>query len=112
MAHQHLAQVPADHLPEPDRRIMAPAGQGFAVGGKGQSDDPVGMPDERLDAGRWLRLLDLPQSNLPREAAASEQASIRTPGGRIHRISMWQRLEVRACLGIPESHGPIISSAG
>src|SRR5438270_6370320 len=70
------------------------------------------MPHERLDAGGWLGLLDLPQPNLPREAPAGEQAPIRTPGDRIHRIRMWQRLEVRATLGSPEPDGRIISPAG
>src|SRR5260370_11522964 len=61
----------------------------------------------------WLHLLHLPQSNLHVEASTGEQASIGTPGQRIHRAAMAsERLQVRAQLRVPEPNGRIISAAG
>src|SRR2546427_6427215 len=69
------------------------------------------MPRDRLDTGGWRRLLHLPQPNPPIKAAAGQQAPIRTPGYRIHRTRMRERLQVRATLEVPEDGG-IIPTAG
>src|SRR4051794_3854155 len=102
MPRQRLETASAGHLPQLDRTIIAPAGQGAAVGGKSQSIYPVGMSLERLHTESWLGLLDLPHPNLSIQAATGQQVSVRTPGYYKHRTRMRQRLELCATLEVPE----------
>src|SRR6266702_4166094 len=104
MPHKRLQTASACEFPQLEGAIPARAGHSAAVGGKGQSPHPVAMPREYLHAASRPGLLPLPQPNRAREVATGEQASIRTPGQRIHRASVAiEGLAVHTPVGVPES---------
>src|SRR5438552_12535616 len=70
------------------------------------------MPGERLHAGCWLAVPDLPESGRARDVATCEQAPIRTPGQREDRTGMRYVLQRRAQRSLPEPDGGIKAPTG
>src|SRR5260370_3559595 len=74
MPHQRLDTASAFEFPQLDAAIPARAGEPAAIGGKGQSANPVAMPLECLRAASQPGLLPLPPPDLAREVAAVQPA--------------------------------------